>query len=622
MILRELITQIGFDVEFAPLEKLDDKVAETKAGLEGLGAAADEAIENVKNGIKSARNFLLGFSVATAAAGVSLFALVKSAANVGEEINKTAPLLGFSVEEFQKYRYAAKLAGVENENFAGSVQLLLRNIVEANNGNKELVKSFGRAGLSAANLKGLPSDQILRKLSDGLSKIPDQATRVSVSMDLLGRSGARMGMFLAKGTAEMDSIMGDVETFGLFTKETAQQADDFNDALDRVLFFFGGIKNELQGLFPLFTGILNEFREWLTVHREIIKAGLSKGIEILSAAITKAWNLTKSVVNAFETIIKVLGGFENAFWLLGIAIITPLMLLIGPLILLGKATVFLLIPFLRLHTLLALVGFAMSAITPIIVLLTSVLAALAASKIIGFLIQLAGGYRALAMAILGPTLALIAQAAALAVIILLFEDLTQWILGNKSLVGEWFGEWATIPGKFRKLWQEIKDIFAAGGEFISAVFRGDFKEAFRLLNAGIQKTVLNPAIAAGQALTSGKSMPAGRPTFNGAAGGFGQVAGLYSFAGGSAAGGSASSKGGPGVGTFAKSYTMVAGPDGQPELRPRGDTVIKQDVKAEVHVNLPPGSPQEHGEATARAFQDLMDKHINHSLQQSVAPGN
>ncbi len=620
MLMRELVTRLGFDVDFGPLNKFDDKIGETKDGLESMGAAADEAVQQVKSALVTIRNTLIGFTIATAAGAAGLVAIVKSAANAGDEINKTAPLLGFTAEEFQKYRYAAKLAGVENENFAGSVQLLLRNIAEAHNGNKEIIKSFGRAGIAVENLRGLTTDQVLRKLSDGLAAIPNEADRVSVSMDLLGRSGARMGAFLAKGTAEMDAIMGDVEAFGMFTQESAQQAEDFNDAWDRVAFFIRGIKNEFMGLFPVFTDMLNEFREWLSLHREVIKVGVAKAVSILTSVIQRAWIVVKKVVKGFEVMIKAMGGIENAFYLLGIAIITPLMLLIGPVVMLTKATLFLLIPFIRLHTLLAVVGFAMSAIMPIFALFTSIVSALAATKLVGWLIGLAGGYRALAAAIIIPTLALLAQAVALAAIILLFEDLTTWIQGGKSMIGKWVGEWATVPDKLRKVWKEIKEVFAAGGQFIAAVFRGDFAEAYRILEEGAKKTidVVAPRRDPKKEATKVQRIK------NFAGGLLDVVAPVRDDRGFSMAGGRGGpGASGPGPGTFMSSFKLgdVLDKSGNYKQGAGGAPVVHQSNKVDLSLNLAKGTTQEQAAEISQIVKDTLSSQADHALQQSVAPG-
>ncbi len=624
MQIRELVTRLGFDVDFGPLNKFDDKISDTKDGLESMGAAADEAVQQFKSALVTIRNTLIGFTVATAAGAAGLVAIVKSAANAGDEINKVAPMLGFTTEEFQKYRYAAKLAGVENENFAGSVQLLLRNVAEANNGNKEIAKSFARAGIAAGDLKNLSTDQILRRLSDGLSAIPNEAERVSVSMDLLGRSGARMGQFLAKGTAEMDAIMGDVEAFGLFSKESAQQAEDFNDAWDRVGFFISGIKNEFMGLFPVFTGMLNDFREWLSLHREVIKAGMAKAVEVLTNVIQKSWNVVKRVVKGFETLVKAMGGVENAFYLMAIAILAPLTLLLGPVVLLTKATLFLLIPFIRLHTLLAVVGFAMSAIMPIFALFTSIVSALAATKLVGWMIGLAGGYRALAAAIIIPTLALLAQAAALAAIIILFEDLTTWILGGKSMIGTWIGEWEAVPDKLRKVWETIKKIFLEGGRFMAAVFKGDFAEAYRILEKGgevVKKvTITKPNTLKGrtgeEALEVAMNVGGMGAMAPGSRGGFMG----YAMAGGK--------RGPSGVGNgpgFARAFQPGDVMDMQgnylrTESAP-GAPVVHQNNKVELNLNMPKGTPQENAEEIVRIVNDTLSNQADHALQQSVAPG-
>lgn len=621
MLITELITQLGFDVDFGPLDKFDSKIDETKDGLDKMGAAADDAMDQVKKAVTTVRNTLIGLTVGAVAGSAALIAIAKSAANVGDEISKTAPMLGFSVEEYQKYRYAAELAGVENESFAASTQLLLNNIGEARAGNLETAKSFKKLGISVAELKHMSTAEVFRKMSEGLERIPDQATRIKLSMDVLGRSGARMGEFLAKGTGNMDSLMQDVEAFGMFTKESAEQANDFNDSLDRVRFFLSGIKNEIGArLFPVFRGMLDDVREWLSLNREIIKSKIEKFVNFLTAAITKSWNVVKRIVHAFETMIKALGGLENAFQLLGVAILAPLILLIGPVLALAKGTMFLIIPFIRLHTLISLVTFAISSMIPLWTILISVVSALVATKIVGFFIEMAGGYRAIAAAIVGPTLLFIAQAAAIAFLILAFEDLTTWLYGGKSIIGDWIGTWAEVPDKLRKIWDKIKAVFQEGGKFIAAVFRGDFAEAYRILDETAEKTKKNLEVAGDSAAAAMKGPSSTKGTF--------ADLGNYSMAGGYIPTGSPSGNGyahapnGPGHRTFLNSYMLGAGLNGAPGAPGKSQGAVTQHVTAEVNVNLPKGTPQEHAEETARVFKGLMDEQVNHSLNQSVPPGS
>jgi len=582
-----------------------------------MGGAADEAMEKVKSALTSIRNTLIGFTVATAAGSAGLLAIVKSAANVGDEINKTAPMLGFTVEEFQKYRYAAKLAGVENENFAGTVQLLLRNVSEAQKGNDEIAKSFARVGISAESLKNLSTDQVLRRISDGLAKIPNQADRIAVSMDLMGRSGARMGEFLAKGTSEMDALMGDVEAFGMFTEETAKNSEDLNDAWDRVAFFIRGIKNEFIALSPIFTGILNDMREWLSAHRAVIQSGLAKAIDFIGRAITKAWNITKKIVRGFETMIGILGGLENAFWLLGVAILTPIIMLLGPMFALSKGLRFLSLRFLGVNLVIGAVASTIGAIIPLFTLLTAVITSLLVTKFVGWLISLAGGFRLLATSMIVPVLSFLALAAAIAFVILLFDDLTTWILGGKSLIGEWLGPWEALPEKFKKIWADIKAIFAAGGKFMSAVFRGDFAEAYKILEAGAEKVK-----KAGTGKQGASQQNAGQRYQS-----YTDLMGGYGLPGGTAFAGASSGKREhiPFSGRkFVEQYSLGTGVDGKPALVERtsksGSTGTKIG-KVEMNISLAKGTTQEQAEEITQLVDKRLSQHIDHSLQQSSGPG-
>lgn len=581
MLLTELITKLGFQIDLEPLQVLDEKVSEAKKELHELGETGDKAGNKIKAGMEFARNALIGLTVVAAAAAGAVFEIAKSAAEAGDEINKTAPLLGLTVEEFQKYRYAAKLAGVENESFAQSTILLLRNSSEAQKGNKQTAESFAKIGLSLQQLKGLSTAELYRKVSDGLEKIPSKADRIALSMDLMGRSGARMGQFLARGNEEIDKLTGDIDQFGVFTEDSAQGAEDFNDALERVGAMVAGIKNEIgQGLFPIFQKMADSFREWLVVNRDLIRSGLQTFIRGTISVLTTAWHIARNTAQAVSFLVKAFGGLQNILHLLTIAAATLLVLKMGAAI---QATV-------------ATIG-----------LLATGLAGLNATSAYAFLAKLSAGFAQLSATMLIPALETIAWAAGIAVLILAFEDLTAWVRGGSSLIGEWLGPWEAVPDRFRAIWQEIKDAFKGGGEFIAAVLRGDFKTAMTLLQEGVGRPMTS---AAGSASNTGGSAGVG---------GWGGMAPAYAYA---MAGGSGGPKAtsGPGLANFKSRFTMVSGADGQPELRP-ASAAVSQSNKVDIHVNVPKGTTQEQGEQIAQVVHEVLSKQVDHSLQQSVPPG-
>jgi hypothetical protein len=622
VLIKELVTRLGFDVDFTALNKFDSKIGETEDGLKGLGSEADSSANKVKNALLTVRNAVLGIAAVTAAGATGLVAMVKSAANAGEEIERTAPMLGLSIEEFQKYRYAAKVAGVENENFAGTVQLLLRNVSEAQKGNAEIGKSFARLGISVESLRGQSTDQVLRRISDGLTKIPNQADRIALSMELMGRSGARMGAFLAKGTGEMDSLMADAEAFGMFTAESAKNADDMNDAWDRVAFFIAGIKNELIALAPIFTEILDDMRKWLSQHREAIKSGLTKAIWLIGRAIVFLWGVTKRIIKAFEFMIKILGGLQNAFRLLGLFLVSSLMVVLGPISLVVAAIGVLLVVFLKIKSAIGKFAFAIGVATPILTALAYALGIISTTKILAWITPLISGFKALSASVLVPALSFLALAAALVAVFLIFEDITTWIMGNgKSVIGEWLGPWSEVPDKLQKIWDKIKAVFVSGGKFIAAVFRGDFKEAYKILEDGAgkvkdaitDKSGLKPESAGDRYMRYTTLMGApglvGNSTFAGAEGGM-TIREM-----------SEKEKSRFSTRKFTDQYALGAGAKavGQGASSAASGPRIG---KVEMNIALAQGTSNEQAEEIAQIVDKRLSQHIDHSLQQSSGPGD
>ena len=90
MVVRELITKLGFETD--------------KTGL----AKAEQ-------GFTSLRNTALGISAAVVGVGAAVGLMLKRFANNADQIAKIAPRVGLSTTEFQKLAFAADLAGADQE---------------------------------------------------------------------------------------------------------------------------------------------------------------------------------------------------------------------------------------------------------------------------------------------------------------------------------------------------------------------------------------------------------------------------------------------------------------------------------------------------------------------------
>lgn len=629
--VRELVAKLGFDLDTTNLLKFDEHIEKAKSGLEELSGYSEEAEATVKKALDGVKKALIGLTVVSAGATAGLIAMVVSAAHVGDEIGNTAPMLGLTVEEFQRYRYAANLASVSNEEFVGSTQILVRNIGDAIRGNTNMAISFRQVGISMGDLKRLTTGEILRKMSDGLAHIPSQSRRVSLEMDLLGRSGARMGEFLSKGTKEMDRVMAEVEAFGLFDKASAEQANQVGNSFIRLGSIFSGIKNEIAvGLFPIVKKIVDGVRGWILAHKDLIHSGIHTFVTTLSAVLEKTWTVVRRVAKAIDLAVMAMGGWRNTIKLFGVFFLATMLTIFGPLIILGKIVGMVGLAFLRLHTVVAAVSVGMAALLPIGHLLFLTFSLLAAYKFVGWLIMLNGGYIKLAANILRVVWAtglLIAEylltAAAIALVILAIEDIYVWLHGGKSIIGEWLGEWGKIPAKLKAIWKDIKQVFIDGGKFIEAVMTGDFKGAYKILDDAANHTA--GALVGGLDLITGGRTDA---FANGAPGGGGLLSpgygimpgnigsGLYGSNFGQPNGGAAASAAG-----FKRAFQPAGGAAPVGGGGVAGPSVINHN-KIDVAVTLPKDTPEGHAQKIADIVDSKIQEHVNHSLAHSVAPGD
>jgi hypothetical protein len=593
--IRELITRIGFDIEAEKLDAFERKIGTVKKGLFGL-------------------------TIAAGAAAAGLFAITKSAANAGDDLDAQASVLGFAVEQLQIWTRAAGLGDIAAEEFAGSMQFLNRNIGDAVRGQGAAAKVFKELNIQLKDSAGKvrSTGDVMGDLSERFSKIDDPSKRASLSMDLFGRGGVRMGRFMAESAENVKRATDVVQAFGFYTAETAALADKTNDALEDSQTIIRGVKNEIGiGLLPVLKDMAEGFNNWALANREAIKTKIDRFVTLTSKAIRFAMDLTERFTKFVTALVRNLGGLETILKLVAAAALG-----------LGAA---------------------------------SVIAAVQALIAIVATLNIAVG--TLLLEFIGIPLLI---AAGIALLALVFEDLYVWIKGGDSLIGMWLGNWkdfvAKIKAEFATLIEglgvivmAIKQLFtglwdALAGAFgiLRAVWMGDldlFLVSVKRWAKGLADVISSPLILAfgivetsvalilkmfegiyNIAIGLGKILlnlvpPSLTKLISGginlAATGIGAAAsGIKSVA---ASGIEAVSSGFQSTGNYVPSVTPSTPFSLQrPAAAP---TVNGGPVTVEQKIVLPPGTPKEHADEMTRIFNEGLDGAVRHSLQMSTRAG-
>lgn len=218
------------------------RVADLKRGL---GRAAG-LIGRFGSGIASASRgigILGGLGVGVGAVGLAT--LGKSSIDTLDSLSEVAAVTGLTANELLAYRRSAELAGVGQEQLETSLLKFAKTVGEAKLGTGALVTTVDKLipGFSAAIAATQTQDQALRLVAQAYAATDDAAIRALIATAAFGRTGARMGEFLASGSKGLVAATAALQQFGIsISAQDLASASAAADAIDNLSFV---LKNKL-----------------------------------------------------------------------------------------------------------------------------------------------------------------------------------------------------------------------------------------------------------------------------------------------------------------------------------------------------------------------------------------
>lgn len=200
-------------------------------------------------------------------AGVALAAvgLARNAASTAAEIGRVAEEVGISAEALSRYRYAAKIAGVENTALNDGLVALQRAI----EGDSAALRAMGVATRDAAGQQR-PMAAVLAEVADRFQGYTNGASEAKLGQEVFGKSFGELQPLLERGAAGLRELTDEADTFGtVVDDEAAAAARQFEEDLTRLQGVLPGLAQELAG--PVVKALGEVIEEFNTARR----AGLS-----------------------------------------------------------------------------------------------------------------------------------------------------------------------------------------------------------------------------------------------------------------------------------------------------------------------------------------------------------
>ena len=204
----------------------------------GLGGLTDTA--------RSVNGLLANLGVGVSLAGLA--AMVKSAIDTGDALDEMSQRVGVSVETLSVWKPAAEQSGVSGESFEKGLRKLSTTMLEAATGSEEAARNFAAVGVAFKNQDGTlrGTDQVLLDLAERFKAMPDGAQKTALAVQLFGKAGAELIPFLNQGRDGIEELSAEMQALGVqMSGETAAQAGEFNDALDKLKLASTSIGNQI-----------------------------------------------------------------------------------------------------------------------------------------------------------------------------------------------------------------------------------------------------------------------------------------------------------------------------------------------------------------------------------------
>lgn len=308
----------------APLKnvKLFDQFKELgkAVNFEGIQKGLS-GVKDAVGGVGSAAFGLIARLTAIAALGaVAFVGFIRGAEAAGSRLADNSKRAGVTADWYAQTEFAAKKAGVENEEFAAGIDMLVKNLgaMQAGKGGKfmtflnEISPTFAKQ-VKAAKSTG----EAFNLLTKSLAAVEDPARRAILSQKAFGNQ--KFGAWLGEGTKALEAQRAVYLELAGSQEEFAARSDAMGDAFDDVELATMGLRNAVAGaLFPALTNLVNLVTKFVVKNRDGLKrwaenAGAAIQRWLDSGGLDRLFANLSSIADVIGRVVNWLGPMGTAF---------------------------------------------------------------------------------------------------------------------------------------------------------------------------------------------------------------------------------------------------------------------------------------------------------------------
>lgn len=273
----------------APVTRMQNRVGKFTRKMERGFRNLNRTLGRMARGLKSVARVGVG-ALTIAAAGAAL--ALKGMADRADALAKRARRLQFPIEELQEWQFVAEQSGISAEMFDKSLEKFTKTVGEARAGTGTLITILRKSNpelLKQVLAAGNVSDAFDLYVK-ALRGTKNQMDKTALATAAFGRTGGKFLNITEQSSEAIKRLRMEQRQNGILTKEQAERAEAWNDALNSLKRSLIGLRdNVIAPLLPKLTEYALRLREVIVKNREMISE--------------KILNFLRSIRDNFETIV-------------------------------------------------------------------------------------------------------------------------------------------------------------------------------------------------------------------------------------------------------------------------------------------------------------------------------
>jgi hypothetical protein len=300
MIVRELVTRLGFEIDDKNLIRFNRDVQRLKDKLSSLA----QSLDLVKKAVAG-----------VVVAGTGLSILTVSVAKSVQETENLAKGLGITTSELQELELIAQSTGAEVGDLTNSFTKFNKALADTDNQSSRSIKELKELGISLYDASGKLKDskELYRETAKAISSIENPAIKAAKAQRVLGINNLDLLDTLTLSNEEFDKQREKIEKLGyIIDSKGIRATKEFIKSWRQLNIVVDGLKTQIALKFmPVLKDLLDRFNRWYEINRKIINDSLGRTIDVLSTVFNALLGVIKILLWPVQRLSEALGGFDR-----------------------------------------------------------------------------------------------------------------------------------------------------------------------------------------------------------------------------------------------------------------------------------------------------------------------